>query len=109
MSKDDIVTQLRDEAEVWPSPSLYSKAAAEIERLRAAAKAVLSALDKTPVQNMTLEVHDRREALRAISEGRLRLASLLFIACAGGNVFTAALRSDYRALPKIPARAKERA
>ena len=65
MSKDDIVTQLRDEAEVWPSPSLYSKAAAEIERLRAAAKAVLSALDKTPVQNMTLEVHDRREALRA--------------------------------------------
>jgi len=51
----------------------------------------------------------RREALRAISEGRLRLATLLFVACAGGNVFTAALRRDYRALPKIPARAKERA
>ena len=73
------------------------------------AHVAVSALAEQKTRALSINELCRREALRAIQEGRLRLASLLFIACAGGNVFTAALRSDYRALPKIPARAKERA
>ena len=46
------------------------------------------------------------EAIRATHEGRLRLAVLLFVAAAGGDVFVASLRSDYRFLPKIPASAR---
>lgn len=72
------------------------------------AHVAVSALAEQKTRALSVNELCRREALRAIQEGRLRLASLLFIACAGGNVFTAALRRDYRALPKIPARAKER-
>ena len=70
---------------------------------------VVSELAEQRTRALSINKLCRREALRAIQEGRLRLATLLFVACAGGNVFTAALGSHYRALPKIPARAKERA
>ena len=46
------------------------------------------------------------EGLRASMEGRMRLGVLLFVAAFGGNVFTASLTPDYRALPRIPARAR---
>jgi len=48
-----------------------------------------------------------REGLRAVAEGRLRLAVLCFVAAYAGDVFVASRRSDYRALPTSTALARK--
>jgi len=46
-----------------------------------------------------------REACRACTEGRLRLAVLCFVAAYAGDVFVAARHSAYTALPASPSQA----
>jgi len=48
-----------------------------------------------------------REAWRACTEGRLRLAVLCFVAAYAGDVFVAARHSAYTALPTSPEQARK--
>ena len=90
-----------------PSRKTQSRWAAEVAhvaRLALAGQGIRET-DTVPLSLSGMRV--LREGLRACMEGRLRLAVMCFVAAYAGDVFVAARRADYRALPTSPEQARK--
>ena len=90
-----------------PSQKTQSRWAAEVARVACLALAEQGIRETDTVPLSLSGMRSLREAWRACTEGRLRLAVLCFVAAYAGDVFVASRRSDYRALPTSTALARK--
>ena len=90
-----------------PSRKTQSRWAAEVARVACLALAEQGIRETDTVPLSLSGMRSLREAWRACTEGRLRLAVLCFVSAYCGDVFVASRRSDYRALPTSTALARK--
>ena len=90
-----------------PTRAIQTRWAAEVAHVARLALAGQGIRETDTVPLSLSGMHALREGLRACMEGRLRLAVMCFVAAYAGDVFAAARRADYRALPTSPEQARK--